>query len=96
VEYGDERDAATRKFLESIAPLNNISKIKNPLFIVQGANDPKIPTSEAEQKVNALKNKNTAVWYLLAKDEGHGYGKKSNQDYLFYATILFIKKYLLN
>ena len=96
VEYGDERDAATRNFLESIAPLNNIAKIKKPLFIVQGANDPKIPTSEAEQMVNALNNNNTPAWYLLAKDEGHGYGKKSNQDYLLYATILFIEKYLLD
>jgi dipeptidyl aminopeptidase/acylaminoacyl peptidase len=96
VEYGDERNAATRSFLERIAPLNNASKITRPLFIVQGKNDPVVPPSESEQMVRVLRKNEVPVWYLLAKDEGHGFFKKPNREYQSYATALFVKKYLLN
>ena len=96
VEYGDERDPQMRAFLQRIAPLNNAQKIKVPMFIVQGANDPRVPASEAEQMVRVVRGNGTPVWYLLARDEGHGFAKKGNQDYLFYATILFIQQHLLN
>jgi dipeptidyl aminopeptidase/acylaminoacyl peptidase len=45
--------------------------------------------------VAALKKRSTPVWYLMATDEGHGFTKKRNQDFQFYATVLFVKKYLL-
>jgi dipeptidyl aminopeptidase/acylaminoacyl peptidase len=96
VEYGDERDPEMRAFLNRIAPLNNIDKIKKPLFVIQGQNDPRVPQSEAEQIVAALKKSGTPVWYLLARDEGHGFSKKKNADYQFYATVRFIQEYLLN
>jgi dipeptidyl aminopeptidase/acylaminoacyl peptidase len=96
VEYGDERVAETRSFLERTAPLNNASKITKPLFIVQGKNDPIVPPSEADQMIKAVKKNGVPVWYLMAKDEGHGFIKKSNRDYEFYATVLFVKAYLLN
>lgn len=96
VEYGDERDPKMAEFLEKIAPLNNTSKITKPLFVVQGANDPRVPKSEADQIVATLKKQNTPVWYLIAKDEGHGFAKKKNADYQFYATVQFIRQYLLN
>ncbi len=95
VEYGDERDEKMRAFLLRIAPLNNADKIKKPLFIIQGANDPRVPVSEAEQMLNTLKKNQTPVWYLVAKDEGHGFAKKKNVDFQFYATILFVKEFLL-
>jgi len=95
VEYGDERDPKMREFLERIAPLNKADKISKPLFVVQGANDPRVPRSESEQMVATLKKQGTPVWYLLAKDEGHGFAKKKNQDFQFYATVLFIQEYLL-
>jgi len=95
VEYGDERDSTTRAWMERAAPLNNVAKVTKPLFIVQGMNDPRVPRSEAEQMVAALKQRNVPVWYLMAKDEGHGFRKKSNQDFQFYATILFTQRYLL-
>ncbi len=95
VEYGDERDPKMREFLNRIAPLNHAEKIRKPLFIVQGANDPRVPASEAEQMVAKLKSINTPVWYMLAKDEGHGFAKKPNRDLRFYATLLFVKKYLM-
>jgi dipeptidyl aminopeptidase/acylaminoacyl peptidase len=96
VEYGDEREPKMRAFLEGIAPLNNVAKIKKPLFIVQGMNDPIVPMSESEAMVAALRKNGTPVWYLLGKDEGHGFAKKKNSEYQFYATILFMKQYLLN
>jgi dipeptidyl aminopeptidase/acylaminoacyl peptidase len=95
VEYGDERDPKMREFLESIAPMNHVKNITKPMFVVAGANDPRVPKSEADQIVAALKAQTTPVWYLAAKDEGHGFSKKKNLDFQFYATIVFIEKYLL-
>src|SRR6266550_2673650 len=95
VEYGDERDSTLRAWMERTAPLNNVDKVTKPLFIVQGMNDPRVPRSEAEQMVAALKRRGVPVWYLMAKDEGHGFRKKGNQDFQFYATILFTERYLL-
>src|SRR5579859_1432528 len=95
VEYGDERDPKMREFLEKIAPMNNIEKIKKPMMVVAGKNDPRVPVGESEQIVGALKKQGTTVWYLMAKDEGHGYRKKPNQDFQFYATVEFLKEYLL-
>ena len=95
VEYGDERDPAMRAFLDKISPLTNAKKIAKPIFIVQGKNDPRVPAAEAEQIVATLKKQSTPVWYLLAKDEGHGFAKKKNADFLFYATIAFIQQHLL-
>jgi dipeptidyl aminopeptidase/acylaminoacyl peptidase len=96
VEYGDERDPKMRAFLEKIAPVNNAEKIRKPLFVIQGANDPRVPLSESEQMVRRIRGVGTPVWYLMAKDEGHGFAKKSNRDFEFYATILFMKEFLLN
>jgi dipeptidyl aminopeptidase/acylaminoacyl peptidase len=96
VEYGDERDPKMRAFLEKIAPMNNAEKIRKPLFVIQGANDPRVPLSESEQMVRKIRAVGTPVWYLMARDEGHGFAKKSNRDFEFYATILFMKEFLLD
>jgi len=95
VEYGDERDPKIREFLEKIAPMNNIERIKKPMFVIAGKNDPRVPVSESQQIVDALKKQGTPVWLLIAKDEGHGYRKKPNQDFQFYATVEFLQEYLL-
>jgi dipeptidyl aminopeptidase/acylaminoacyl peptidase len=95
VEYGDERDPKMHDFLEKIAPMNNIDKIKKPMLVVAGKNDPRVPVTESEQIVGALKKQGTPVWYLMAKDEGHGYRKKQNQDFQFYTTVEFLEEYLL-
>jgi dipeptidyl aminopeptidase/acylaminoacyl peptidase len=94
-EYGDERDPKMRAFLDQTAPLSNVDKIRKPMFVVQGKNDPRVPLAEAEQLVAALKRNGTLVWYLMAKDEGHGFTKKSNTDFQFYATVMFMKECLL-
>jgi dipeptidyl aminopeptidase/acylaminoacyl peptidase len=95
VEYGDERDPKMREFLLKISPLNNASRIKKPLFVIHGKNDPRVPLNEAEQIVATVRKNNVPVWYLMAKDEGHGFSKKKNVDFQFYATIMFVKEYLL-
>jgi len=95
VEYGDERDPKMREFLEKIAPMNNIDEIRKPMFVIAGKNDPRVPVSESQQIADALKKQGTPVWFLIAKDEGHGYRKKPNQDFQFYATVEFLQEYLL-
>jgi dipeptidyl aminopeptidase/acylaminoacyl peptidase len=95
VEYGDERDPRIREFLEQIAPANKAKNITKPLFVIAGKNDPRVPASESQQMVDVVRKNGTPVWWLLAKDEGHGFRKKKNQDYQFYATVMFVKQYLL-
>jgi dipeptidyl aminopeptidase/acylaminoacyl peptidase len=94
-EYGDERDANMRIFLDMISPLNNAHRIQAPLLVVQGANDPRVPASVARQIVDKVREKGGKVWYLLAKDEGHGFAKKKNRDFLSLATIRFLEEFLL-
>lgn len=95
VEYGDERDPAMAEFLQRVSPLTNVDKIRKPLFVVQGKNDPRVPVTEAEQMVAAIREKGGTVWYLMAKDEGHGFGKKRNVDFQFLSTIQFLREHLL-
>ena len=95
VEYGDERDPKMAEFLERISPLASVKNISKPLFVVQGKNDPRVPATEAEQMVKAIRDQGGAVWYLMAKDEGHGFQKKKNADFQFLSTILFFREYLL-
>jgi dipeptidyl aminopeptidase/acylaminoacyl peptidase len=89
-EYGDERDPDTRAFLRRISPLTNAERIKRPLLVVQGRNDPRVPLSEAEQLVNRLRAKGSTVWYLVADDEGHGFRKKQNRDAYFETMAQFL------
>jgi dipeptidyl aminopeptidase/acylaminoacyl peptidase len=95
VEYGDERDPKVLEFMERTAPLNNADKIKVPLFVVQGKNDPRVPASESIQMVEKVRKNGIPVWFLMANDEGHGFAKKKNADFQFYATVLFVQQYLL-
>jgi dipeptidyl aminopeptidase/acylaminoacyl peptidase len=94
-EYGDERDPAMRAFLDRISPLTNAHRIRKPLFVVQGRNDPRVPYTEAEQIVERARAAGTPVWYLRAENEGHGFVRKENADYRFYAMVRFIETVLL-
>lgn len=93
-EFGDERDPKIKEFMDRISPLSNAHKIRKPLLIIQGANDPRVPLADATKLVAATKGR-IPVWYILAKDEGHGFMKQNNRDYRLYTTILFIKEFLL-
>jgi len=96
VEYGDERDPEMRAHLEKISPLNNVEKIAVPMLVVQGQNDPRVPVTEAEQIVQALRQKGEKVWYMNALNEGHGYRRKENRDVYQQAVVLFFGRHLLD
>ena len=93
-EYGDERDEDMRQHLEEISPANRAGDITSPLFIIQGANDPRVPASEAEQILAAVRDAGGDPWYLLALDEGHGFAKQSNQDFQREAETMFLREVL--
>ena len=84
-----------RAFLEQIAPFNKAKNITKPLFVIAGKNDPRVPASESQQMVVVVRKNNTPVWFLMANDEGHGFQKKKNRDFQFYATVMFVKEFLL-
>lgn len=94
-EYGDERDPVTRRFLDSISPLTHAEKIKIPLLVSQGKNDPRVNYTEAERIVKRVRANGTPVWYVLAEDEGHGFAKKVNAEFQFATTTAFFDKFLL-
>ena len=94
VEYGDERDPEMRAFLQRISPLTNVDRIRSALFVAQGANDPRVPASEAEQIVRAVRQSGRDVWYMLARNEGHGFRKKENRDLFTELTVLFLERQL--
>ncbi len=91
-EYGDERDTAMRVFLERISPLTNAGRIRKPLLVVAGLNDPRVPASESEQLVWRVRAAGGEVWYLAAKDEGHGFRKKANRDVYLETAASFLQQ----
>jgi len=93
-EYGDERDPAMRKVFDQISPTSYVSAMKKPMMIYQGANDPRVPRSESEAIVARLRAQGTPVWYVLARDEGHGIARKGNQEAVRATEILFLKQVL--
>jgi dipeptidyl aminopeptidase/acylaminoacyl peptidase len=95
VEYGDERDPKQRAKLMAISPLTRVNEIKIPTFVVTGANDPRVPQSEADQMVKAIRANGREAWHLIGTNEGHGFAKKENQDYQFWASLMFWEKTLL-
>jgi len=95
VEYGDERLPGVRAVQERISPLNSAGKIQAVLYVLQGKNDPRVPQSEAEQLVRALREKERASWYLLALDEGHGFKKKETRDYAWSTSLYFLREQLV-
>jgi len=95
VEYGDERNATQRAKLAEISPLTSVAKLNVPLMVVTGGNDPRVPPSEAEQMVRAVRSKGGLAWHLLGQDEGHGFAKKVNQDYQFWSSLQFWQQTLL-
>lgn len=94
VEYGDERDPAQRSRLIEISPMTRAKELRIPLMVQTGGNDPRVPPSEAEQMVKAVRANGVPAWHLLAQDEGHGFAKKANQDYAFWASLLFWQRNL--
>ncbi|MFN7780725.1 MAG: alpha/beta hydrolase family protein, partial [Betaproteobacteria bacterium] len=94
-EYGDERDPAMRAYLQKISPLANAERIRAPLFVVHGKNDPRVPVGEAEQIAARVRANGQPVWLLVADNEGHGFSRKANSDFYFYALVKFVEDALL-
>ena len=95
VEYGDERVPEQRAKLTEISPLTRVGEITKPMFVITGANDPRVPKSEADQMVAAIRANGGEAWHLVAADEGHGFRKKANSEYAFLAQLVFWEKHLL-
>ena len=93
-EYGDERDPEMRAFLQSISPLNDVDRIRVPMLVIQGENDPRVPASEARQIVDALRSAGRDVWYINARNEGHGFRKRENRDVMQQAIVMFFRQHL--
>jgi dipeptidyl aminopeptidase/acylaminoacyl peptidase len=91
-EYGDERLPKMRAYLQRISPLTNAARISKPLLVVQGLNDPRVPATESQQMVAKIRARGGEVWYLAAKDEGHGFRKKTNRDFYQKAMVTFLEK----
>jgi len=94
VEYGDERLPRMRAYLQRISPLTNAARIGKPMLVVQGLNDPRVPATESQQMVAKIRARGGEVWYLAAKDEGHGFKKKTNRDFYQKTIVTFLEKQL--
>jgi len=91
---GNPATPAGRAQLERQSPLNSANKIKAPLLVVQGANDPRVNRAESEQIVIALRDRGFPVEYILAPDEGHGFARPINNLVLFTTAEKFLAKHL--
>ena len=91
---GDPRTPEGRKILDDRSPLNHVEKIKKPLLIAQGANDPRVKQAESDQIVKAMKEKGIPVTYALYPDEGHGFARPENRLAFMAITEVFLKKNL--
>ena len=96
VEYGDERDPEMRAFFERINPTSQADKIRSALLVVHGANDPRVPIYEAKQIAKAVADAKGTVWTVYAENEGHGFAKKENRDYLGAVEVMFLERFLLD
>ncbi|HKQ48444.1 MAG TPA: S9 family peptidase [Phycisphaerae bacterium] len=91
---GDHRTEEGKKFLEERSPLTHVDKIKKPLLIGQGANDPRVKQAEADQIVKAMSDKNIPVAYVLFPDEGHGFARPENRQAFYAVAEAFLAKHL--
>ena len=91
-EYGDpEKDA---EFLDSVSPIFKAERIRTPLLVLQGANDPRVPASESEQIVETVRRRGGVAEYILFPDEGHGFAKLANQITAYRAAVDFLNRHL--
>jgi dipeptidyl aminopeptidase/acylaminoacyl peptidase len=91
---GDYRTEEGREFLMSRSPISYVDKIKRPLLIAHGANDPRVKQNESEQIVRAMKERSIPVTYILYPDEGHGFARPENRLSFYAVAEAFLAKYL--
>jgi dipeptidyl aminopeptidase/acylaminoacyl peptidase len=90
----DLDNAEEAAIAKEVSPVFQVNKIKKPLFVIQGANDPRVKIAESDQIVQALRNNGFDVPYMVKYDEGHGFGKEENSIEMYEATLGFLSKYL--
>lgn len=90
----DEAIPEEKIVMEEVSPVFHIDKIKKPLFVIQGANDPRVNIDESDQIVSALRAKGVDVPYMVKYDEGHGFAKEENRIELYEAMLGFYAKHL--
>lgn len=93
-EYGNENDPKMRAVFERINPAGRVDQIRSALLVAHGTNDPRVPFFEAEQIADRVKAAGRSVWTVYADNEGHGFGKKDNRDYLTAVEVLFLQEFL--
>ena len=93
-EYGDERKPEIREFFQKISPTTNAQKIRSALLVAHGRNDPRVPFFEAQQIAETVRGQGRDVWTVYANNEGHGFAKKDNRDYLTAVQVLFLSRFL--
>jgi dipeptidyl aminopeptidase/acylaminoacyl peptidase len=93
-EYGDETDPQMQAVFKRIDPTSNADKIRSALLVAHGVNDPRVPFSEAQQIADKVRSQGRPVWTVYADNEGHGFGKKDNADYLRAVQVMFLKQHL--
>ena len=93
-EYGDERDPRMAVFLDSISPLTRLDRIRTPLLLCHGRNDPRVPYQESERIFGALKSKGVPAWFLTFEGEGHGVRDQDNQTVQYRTMAGFLTREL--
>ncbi len=87
-EFGDLD--ADKELLERFSPMRDVGRIVAPLFVYAGANDPRVPRSESELIVKALRERNVQVEYMVAENEGHSLDRRENQIEYFTRVARFL------
>ncbi|MEM8800720.1 MAG: alpha/beta fold hydrolase [Pseudomonadota bacterium] len=96
IEYGDERNPRMRQFLTRISPLTNARRLRSPLMVIHGANDPRVPISEARALISAVEEEGGKPWTIFAENEGHGFKRRANRLFQFSAAHMFIERLISN
>jgi dipeptidyl aminopeptidase/acylaminoacyl peptidase len=91
-EYGNERDPQMHDFLSGISPLAKVKWLRRPLLVVQGLDDPLVPASQSTSLIASMRARGDDVWYLAARDEGHGFRRKSNRDTYYEVAAMFLQR----
>lgn len=95
IEYGDERDPKMRDYLLSISPLSQVARIRSALLVAHGENDPRVPLSQAQQIVHAVRDNGADVWFLTARGEGHSFRRRRTRDTAYRVMAEFFERQLI-
>lgn len=93
-QWYDETDPIDQKIMTAVSPALNVDKITKPLFVIQGANDPRVNIDESDQVVSQLRARGVDVPYMVKYDEGHGFGREENRIEVYQSMMGFFAKHL--